>query len=733
MVGPMSRLITVSNRLPVQLNAEGTLVRSGGGLASAMSALDHPDQLWIGWPGQLDTARQDELTWRLREEQGCVPVYLDDELFEPFYAGYANATLWPLLHYMTDRAKFEPDWFEAYRVANERFADVVLEEARPGDQVWVHDYQLMLLPAILRERMPSLTIGYFLHVPFPSHEVFRVLPEREHLLAGLLGADLIGFHTFGYLRHFRSALLRGLEQESLPGSAVVGGRLVRMGVYPIGHNRAAFDKATAAPAYQRHLDELKKEFEGRRLVLSVERLDYTKGIPQKLASIERFLADHPERREDTVFLIIAVPSRQTVEEYQQLTEQVQLAVGEINGNYSTFSRQPVHFYHRGTDLEHLAALYALADVALVTPLIDGMNLVAKEYVDCKGAPGARPGVLVLSEMAGAAQELAGALLVNPYDTQGVSEAINTALSRSAEEAQAAIEPMRQRVRKVDAAAWARGFVDDLSKEQRAPYDPAAEPGDELLAELASAAKLSLILDYDGTLRGFTAKPEDAVPGAETLAMLAALAALDGVELTVVSGRPEAFLEEHLGALGVTMFAEHGFRCRPAVPAGEPAPGWEDTNPRADVSWASAVLPILEMASSLTPGTHVEVKRSALVWHYRRADPEFGAWKAGELLGELTEVAANLPVEVNHGHKIVEVASQQVSKGAALDMILQQQTPDLALCCGDDRTDEKMFARRDAHPNLETIKVGPGETRAAWRVPGVPAMLAFLQRLLDSRR
>lgn len=725
----MTRLITVSNRLPVQLNTEGALVRSSGGLASAMSALDHDDQLWVGWPGQLDASRQGGIATRLRDEQGCVPVFLDDDLFEPFYAGYANATLWPLLHYMTDRAKFEPDWFEAYRVANERFAEVVLAEARDGDLVWVHDYQLMLLPAILRERMPSLKIGYFLHVPFPSHEVFRVLPERDQLLAGLLGADLIGFHTFGYLRHFRSAILRGLEQESLPGSAVVGGRLVRMGVYPIGHNRAAFDDATASPKYDQQFRELEQEFAGRRLVLSVERLDYTKGIPQKLAAIERFLHDHPDRREDTVFLIIAVPSRQSVEEYQQLTEQVQLAVGEINGRYSTFSKQPVHFFHRGTDLVHLAALYALADVALVTPLIDGMNLVAKEYADCKGAPGARPGVLVLSEMAGAAQELAGAILVNPYDTQGVSEAIATALSRSEAEAEQAMTPMRERVRTVDAAAWARVFVDDLQQDQRAPYDPAARPGDGLVGQLAGVGKLAVILDYDGTLRTFTAKPEDAVPSDQTLTLLRALAAKRGVTLAIVSGRPEQFLEQHLGMLGVTMFAEHGFRARQAGPD---AAAWADTNPQADISWPAAVLPILEMASSLTPGTHVERKRSALVWHYRRADPEFGAWKAGELLGELTEVVANLPVEVNHGHKIVEVASQQVSKGAALDLLMQQHEPDAALCCGDDRTDEKMFTRRDAYPNLETIKVGPGETLAAWRVPDVAAMHAFLQRLLDSR-
>lgn len=694
-----------------------------------MSALHEAEQIWIGWPGQLSGAAdsRDVLTETLRAEHGCEPVFIDDdEVYDRFYTGYANSTLWPLLHYMTERARFEPDWFGAYEEVNRRFADVVLETARPGDRVWVHDYQLMLVPGMLREARPDLRIGFFLHVPFPGNDVFGILPEREALLRGLCGADLVGFHTFGFLRHFRSALLRSLDQESMPGSAVVDGRRVDFGVYPIGHNREAFDRATSSDEYRARLDELVAEHGDRRMVLSVERLDYTKGIPAKLQAIDRFLARSPERRSDTVFFILAVPSRQSVEAYRELTEQVQLAISDINGRYSTLLRQPIHFYHRGVEPERLAALYAFAEVGLVTPLIDGMNLVAKEYVDCRGAPGARPGTLILSERAGAAQELAGAILVNPYSTDGVADAIAEALERPPAERRAAMEPMRRRVRRSDAAAWARVFVGDLGSDREPPRDAATEIEPAVLERIAAAHRLGLVLDYDGTLRGFTARPEDAVPDPELINLLERLAALDGVRLAIVSGRREEFLESHLGFLDSALIAEHGFRQR--APRGE----WEDSNPRVDLSWVEVVRPILEQAADLTPGTHVEVKKSALVWHYRRADPEFGVWKAGELLEALTSVVANMPVEVHRGNKIVEVASQQVSKGASLDALMRAWRADVVVACGDDRTDESMFQRRDVYPRLETIKVGPQETAAAWRLATVAAVRRFLARIIELR-
>lgn len=727
----MSKLIVVSNRLPVQLDAAGKLVRSSGGLASAMAGLGDADQRWVGWPGQLPAdgpVSAEDLTRQLREELSCEPVLIDDDaLYQGYYAGYANSTLWPLLHYMTQRAAFEPDWFSAYEAINARFAEVVLSVAEPGDRVWVHDYQLMLLPQMLRAQRPDLRIGYFLHVPFPSYEVFRVLPDREALLSGMLGADQIGFHTFGYLRHFRSALLRGLDQESMPDTAVVDGRRVSLGVYPIGHNRAAFDAVTANPDFPERVAKLRGEIGDRRVVLSVERLDYTKGIPQKLRAIDRFLAQHPERRSDTMFYIVAVPSRQSVDAYRDLTEEVQLAVGDLNGRYSTVSRQPVHFYNRAVSMDRLAALYAVADVALVTPLIDGMNLVAKEYVDCRGAPGAGPGTLVLSEMAGAAQELPGAILVNPYDAQGVAEAIAAALARTDEEAIELMTPMRARVRDTDAEAWARGFVDDLDRDRHAVRDTATEVADGLLDRIGDADVLGLVLDYDGTLREFVPRPEDAVPTSMTLELLAALTKLRQVRVAIVSGRPEGFLTQHLGHLDLTLVAEHGFRHR--APGGQ----WTDAHPQADLTWLSTVAPILEQAAKLTPGTFVETKKSALVWHYRQADPEFGAWKAGELVEALTSVVANIPVEVHHGHKIVEVASQQVSKGASLDALAKGWGADVVVAIGDDRTDESMFRRRDAMAGLETIKVGPGSTYAAWRLPSVRAVHELLHKIVEVRR
>ena len=725
----MSKLIVVANSLPVRLDENGSLAAAEGGLASAMRALGPSGQLWVGWPGQLagdDVSDPQTIVARLRSDYGCEPVFLDNDLHERHYAGYANGTLWPVLHYLTEQAAFDPDWFSAYEAVNRRFSEVVLSVAGPHDRVWVHDYQLMLLPGMLRSERPDLRIGFFLHVPFPSHEVFRVLPEREALLTGLLGADLIGFHTFGYLRHFRSALLRSLEQESMPDSALVDGRRIDLGVYPIGHNREAFDAVVQRPEYAGQLEELKRDFSGRRMILSVERLDYTKGIPQKLQAIDRFLSQYPERRKDTVFFILAVPSRQSVDAYRELTEQVQLAVGDLNGRYSTLSRQPVHFYNRGVTPERLAALYAFAEVALVTPLVDGMNLVAKEYVDCRGAPDAVPGTLILSETAGAAQELAGAILVNPYDVRGVADAIMAALDRSEANAIEAMEPMRQRVRKHDAAAWARKFDGDLQSERVATHDEAAEIDETLRARIANAPKLAMVLDYDGTLRSFVGKPEEAVPEPDLLALLRRMVALPNVNVAIVSGRPEDFLERSFDGIHLHFFAEHGFRQRP------PGGTWTDANPRADLSWIKVVRPILEQAADLTPGTQVEAKTSALVWHYRRADPEFGAWKASELVAGLTDVVANMPVEVHHGHKIVEVASQQVSKGAALDALVRLWTPDLVVACGDDRTDESMFARRNTHSFLETIKVGPGTTRAAWRLPGVRAVKTFLTDIVERR-
>jgi trehalose 6-phosphate synthase/phosphatase len=727
-------MILVSNRLPVRVDALGKVTRTTGGLASALQGAGLADNaLWVGWPGLANEEIGDrkKLVAAMREI-GISPVLLSHAELDGFYEGYSNATLWPVLHYKVGQARFSgASWFPFYEEVNRRFAEAVLAVAEDGDTVWVHDYHLFLLPELLRRSDKALKIGFFLHTPFPSSETFRVLPERVQILNGLLGSDLIGFHTYNYLRHFRSAVLRVLGVESEVDTVWYQGRALKLGVYPIGHDRPGFEKARRSAAFRKALDAYGEEIGDRSLVLSVERLDYTKGVPEKLASIREFLHRFPEKRHTVLFLIIAVPSRQGVEAYDELTETVQREVGAINGDYGSVGHAPVQFLHRGFPQEELAALYALADICMVTPLIDGMNLVAKEYIDCKrNVRGERPGVLILSEFAGAAQEMSHALSVNPYDVSNVADALATALDMPVDERGGRTAAMQVRLERNDSGAWARQILEDLRKAAGAALTGALMGSmnalaDRLAKEVRAGKSLALFLDYDGTLRGFVARPEDAVPDAELCPLLQRLASVKGVHVSIVSGRPKEFLEEHLAGLGVTLVAEHGYRwLRPGKSR------WHVVHPRVDTSWKEVIRPHLEQARDATPGSQIEEKRSAVVWHYRRTDPEFGLWRAHALLEELTDITASLPVSVHHGKKIVEVASQFVSKGVAVNLLLETMKPDCALVAGDDQTDETMFALEPKGVEFHSISVGNESTRAEHRT-NMTSLRGFLERLSEN--
>ncbi|MEZ5299062.1 MAG: trehalose-phosphatase [Verrucomicrobiales bacterium] len=467
------------------------------------------------------------------------------------------------------------------------------------------------------------------------------------------------------------------------------------------------------------------------MILSVERLDYTKGVPQKLEAIRRFLERYPARREDCIFVIVAVPSRQGVDEYDELTDDVQREVGAINGQYGSVGQTPVQFLHRGFPPAELAAFYALADACLVTPLIDGMNLVAKEFIDCKrGAEGSRPGVLILSEFAGAAQEMSHAILVNPYDLDGVADSIARALEMPADAMERRAQAMQARLDRNDAGAWARHILGDLGDTEKARTyrtDEGAMPAlaDEIAAACAGGQDFALFLDYDGTLRGFTADPDDAVPDPELVPLLRRLCQKPAIagRIAVVSGRPGSFLEKHLGETGATLVAEHGYLWRRSA-AGK----FTKVHPRVDTSWKEMILPHLRQAADLTPGSQIEEKRSAVVWHYRRADPEFGLWRAHELLSDLTEISANLPVAVHHGKKIVEVSSLLVSKGTATDLLLKEWRPNLALAAGDDQTDETMFALEPKSVKFYTVNVGGSTSTRARHRASIRGLRRFLETL-----
>ncbi|CAN5312340.1 bifunctional alpha,alpha-trehalose-phosphate synthase (UDP-forming)/trehalose-phosphatase [soil metagenome] len=723
-------IINVSNRLPVTVGE--TITRSSGGLVAALEGLSPAeyDLNWIGWPGGSidDPARQKKIEQLLVQEHGCVPVFLSEEEVAGHYGGFSNSSIWPLLHYMPNFMRYDPAWWEHYRNVNQRFADKVLELAQPGDLVWVHDYQLMLMPGMLHAAMPELKIGFFLHTPFPSFETFRCHPKRRELVAGMLGAHLIGFHTFGYMRHFRSTVLRllGLESE-ITRIRSDDGHTSAMGVFPIGINAPKFEETLGSPEFAQRRDDFLRANAGKRVVLSVERMDYTKGILHRLDAIEEFLSRLDVNERDSIkFIFVSVPSRESVEEYQELRADTEARVGRINGQYATLSSSPIRFIHSSVDFTDLCALYATADVGMVTPLIDGMNLVAKEYIACQRE---HAGVLILSEFAGAAEELSSAVLVNPYDARAVAQTLAEALALPEEERRACNEPMRARVMQFDAQHWARSFLEAL---QAADISRSVEPESaenaaaRLRAAMGGGERVALFLDYDGTLREMEREPRAAKPTPEIRELLQGLQKLRNVDVLLVSGRSHQDLELFFPEPDFSCVAEHGATFRRAGQR-----EWVQWDRDISYAWKEEIRELLRLYEHSTPGSWVEEKRTSLVWHHRKTDPEFGTWKANQLTHELGTMMANEPVKIRQGRKIVEVTSAQVSKGVAIRRLLHEHDYGAILCVGDDQTDESMFELDQ--PNLISIKIGAEPSRARYRVADPAAFRRFLRDLLTAAR
>jgi len=720
----MKSLIIVSNRLPVTIGK--TIEKSSGGLVYAMEGLsDSYDLKWVGWAGGVvdDAAQQAAIAAELEERFDYIPIFLNKQDADDYYTGFSNSSLWPLLHYISPYARYEESWWQTYQRINQLFADTVLDLVKGGDTIWVHDYHLLLLPSYLRQRRPDLRIGFFLHTPFPSYEIFRCHPNREALLEGLLGANLIGFQAFGYLRHFRSTILRLLGLESEIDHVLHERHKTAIGVYPIGINSAKFLRALESDEYLQRYNEYKENYEGKKIVLSVERLDYTKGIPRRLDAIEAYLSETDDR-EEVVFIFINVPSRTSVPEYQNLLEELQGKVGYINGKFATISNVPVHFIHKSVDFSELCALYSLADVALVTPLIDGMNLVAKEYLACQQQG---HGALILSEFAGAAQELPNSLIVNPYNVHEVVQALKKALRLSRTDKQKMITPMKERVIKYDARYWADSFFQDLTGGADSGWLPAdiRDISIEAVAPLLRSNNRAFFLDYDGTISEIKRRPEDAVPNYEIEELLRRLEAVQNLDVYLISGRKKEDMDQWFSRYRFNLIAEHGYYYKH-----HNAAEWIVFDTQADLSWKSQIIDIFQLYTGMTPGSSIEEKTSSVVWHYRNSDPEFGNWKAHQLVAELYEMLSNLPVEIHHGLKIVEVGSMQLNKGIVLGHFAQLNQYDSILCAGDDETDESMFRYSD-DAEIFSIKVGDSaNTMAKFRAAGPKAFRSFLSQLLD---
>ena len=735
----MKRLIIVSNRLPVKIqnSDEGMIVTpSAGGLATGLKSYHKKNNsVWIGWAGISANSKEEEtnISQLLHKEQ-CLPIFLDDYLIENFYDGFSNTTLWPLFHYFTQFTEFKESFWSAYKRVNEIFADIIIENAEENDTVWVHDYQLLLLPNILKERRPDLSIGFFLHIPFPSFEVLRILPWREEILKGMLGADLIGFHIYDYARHFISSVKRILGCDVDFNQVKLENRQVYIDVFPMGIDYKKFEKG-ASEIQSKPIQERSKEHQDidrflltspdRKLILSIDRLDYTKGIPHRLRAFKYFLNSHPEYKEKVSLIMLTVPSRVDVEEYQNLKSEVEELVGGINGEYGTLNWNPVIYFYRSMPFQNLLELYSSSEVALLTPLRDGMNLVAKEFIASKIN---HKGVLILSEMAGASKELGEALSVNPNNIQDVSNAIYDALTMPLDEQEKSISSMQKRLQRYDIHKWASEFIDALKIIDQKQSDYHAKKVSvrlrkEIIKKYKEANSRTVFLDYDGTLQRFFDNPQAAVPDNELYDILNTLSETENTDLILISGRDRDTFQKWFGEYNYTLIAEHG------VWKKEKGGEWIERK-AAQGEWKEIILPVLESYVDRTPGSLIETKSHSLVWHYRKSDIELGALRVRELREDVSSLILNHDLEIMEGNKVLEIKVTGVNKGTAAFEHLHNKETDFILAIGDDWTDEFLFKELPEQAN--TIKVGTGNSVAKYYVDSYKDVRELLKELNNSK-
>ncbi|MBN2199154.1 MAG: bifunctional alpha,alpha-trehalose-phosphate synthase (UDP-forming)/trehalose-phosphatase [Candidatus Aminicenantes bacterium] len=721
-------LITISNRLPVSaVRRDNGLVfeSSVGGLATGLAQFSktHPCA-WVGWPGIALAGSEgregQEIRKRLAKDS-CHPVFLSGYEIDNHYHGFSNRTIWPLFHYFPLNAAYSKTYWAAYKKVNEKFAEEAARLVRAGDQIWIHDYHLLLLPELLRRRAPEATIGFFLHIPFPSFEIFRLLPWREELLRGLLGADLVGFHTFSYAHHFLESVSQILDIEHDQWQIPVENRAVKVDAFPMGIDFERFASAASRLKVREDLARISKRGSGRKIVLSVDRLDYTKGIPQRLEAFELFLEKNAAWRDKVTLILIAVPSRTAVPAYARLKKEVDELVGRINGRFGSIGWVPIQYLYRALPFEALSAYYLAADVALVTPLRDGMNLIAKEYLAAR-TDGS--GVLILSEMAGASRELNDAILVNPNNREQIAEAIREALTLESGEQFERNRLMRRRIESYTVQRWAQDFLSELRRARKIVEELAARTLDDenrrgLLTRYRRARKRLLLLDYDGSLVSFVQKPEMAKPDPGLLGLLEALGNERGNLVVIVSGRDAPTLDGWFGGLNVGLIAEHGALLKP------PGEEWREIEMLRQ-EWKHEIRGLLQQYADRTPGAFVEEKKFSLVWHYRKANDALAAYRARELKADLRPMTSEQDLEILEGNKLLEVRNRGVNKGRAVSRFLEMADWDFLLSVGDDRTDEDVFAVLP--PSAFSLKIGAGPTSARFTLKGVETCRALLGQL-----
>jgi len=614
--------------------------------------------------------------------------------------------------------------FEAYYEVNRLFADRVAEIMREDDVIWVHDYQLMILPQMLRKVFPDATIGFFLHIPFPTYEIFRLIPTswKRILIKGMLGADLVGFHTYDYVQYFINSAKMILGLDSNYNTLTYLNRLIRADLFPIGIDFNKFRAASEDKDVVAYKNELLKNFAGKKIIFSVDRLDYTKGLTYRLQGIDNFMERYSQWREKFVFILNIIPSRDNIPAYNERKRMIEEMVSTINGKYSTIQWQPILYRYNHLPFNELCGLYVAANAALITPLRDGMNLVAKEYV----ASSKEGGVLILSELTGAASELNEACLVNPTDSEEMADNIAAGLNMPLEEQKQRMQTMQQRLADYDVVQWVNDFLDQLFKTKKEQLklkvkDLDAIAAKRLVDDYQKAKKRCILLDYDGTLAPLTRIPSEASPKKELLLLLEEITSDEKNDVIIISGRDADTLQKWLGHLPLHFVAEHGSLIR--YKDGD----WEaQTNVSAN--WKNEIRPILQAFVRRCVGSLLEEKQNSLSWHYRNTNPGLGFIRSRELLNNLLQLTANTPVQVIDGNKVIELRLTGMDKGMTALKVLKKFSPDFTLCIGDDTTDEDMF--KALEKEAYTIKVGLGSTAATYNLNSQAEVMPLLRRFVS---
>ncbi|MFC1504776.1 bifunctional alpha,alpha-trehalose-phosphate synthase (UDP-forming)/trehalose-phosphatase, partial [Spirochaetota bacterium] len=725
----MNRLLIISNRLPVSVQRSGdsfNVKQSIGGLATGLSSFyKEYDSVWIGWPGlsnEMIGNDRDIVIKKLKKEK-CYPVFLSKKDLSDYYLGFCNNAIWPLFHYFIQYCYFFESQWETYKEVNVKFFNSIKKLIKPDDYIWVHDYQLLLLPQLIKEKYPNVKIGFFLHIPFPSFEVFRIIPWRREILEGMLGADLIGFHTYDYVRHFLSAVHRICGHEHRYNQILTPNHILKAEAFPMGVDYEYFSSISQQQVkLKKRVKEIRGLKEKLKIILSVDRLDYTKGMINRLNAYERFLDHYPEYKGKVTLITLAVPSRADVEQYQDLKKEVDETTGRINGKYGTIGWTPIRYLYKSIPFDELAQLYTLSDIALVTPLRDGMNLVAKEYIASKTDG---KGVLILSEMTGAARELGEAIIVNPNDITKLSDSIYEAVTMPEEEQIARNRKMQKRIREYNVGQWAQDFIDNLKSVKELQkvlsvrnLNPEIEK--KIIKRYRSSNKRVLFLDYDGTLVEFSSDPDKTVPDKKLLALLKKLAHDKKNTIIIVSERGKKSLDAWLGKLNIHIIAEHGALVK--APGGE----WEIAE-NISSKWKGKIMPVLEVFVKRTPGAFIEEKDFSLTWHYKKAESDLKAVRARELKEALLHLTQFLHLEILEGNNIIEIKNIRINKGNVARKMIRNKKYGFILAIGDDSTDERMF--ESLPQNAFSINVGNNISKAKYNVKRVDLARQLLNKLI----